>query len=87
MEILFWVWVIPAAVFAIILSLMVFCFAMMNSQSGDQVGAFLTLLLIPVVIAGSSIWPVSFPIVSYLGYRDEKRIKKVNAEWQAKHGL
>ncbi|QQV92532.1 membrane protein [Streptomyces phage MeganTheeKilla] len=83
MDILFWIWVVPAGFFTTLFLLIVLFASLINIQTGAVFGGLaIGIFGPPVAVALGALWPVTWPLFSLLGKLDEKRIEKRNQEYE-----
>lgn len=83
MDILFWIWVVPAVFFTGVYLLLVLFIALLGVQTGAVWQGILVGIFGPPVAAVMGIlWPVSWPLLSLFGYIDDKRTEKANREYE-----
>lgn len=83
MDILFWVWVVPAVFFIFVYLLLVMFASLINIQTGAVfAGLAIGILGPPVAIILGVFWPFSWPIFTLLGHLEEKRTEKSNREYE-----
>ncbi|WMI33797.1 membrane protein [Streptomyces phage Patelgo] len=83
MEILFWIWVVPAVFFTGVFLLIVLFGALLGIQTGSVVGGLaMGIFGPPVAVILGAAWPVSWPLFSLFGILDEKRTEKNHREYE-----
>lgn len=83
MDILFWIWVVPAVFFSGVYLLLVLFGALLGIQTGAVIqGLAIGVFGPPIAVAMGILWPISWPLLSLFGYLDDKRIKKNEREYE-----
>ncbi|AXQ63426.1 hypothetical protein SEA_COMRADE_189 [Streptomyces phage Comrade] len=83
MDILFWIWVVPAGFFTALFLLIVLFASLINIQTGAVVGGLaIGVFGPPVAVVLGALWPVTWPLFSLFGRLDDKRTEKRNAEYE-----
>ncbi|XAO35357.1 hypothetical protein SEA_FRANCOB_193 [Streptomyces phage Francob] len=83
MEILFWIWAVPAAIFTVIFLVIALVASLINIQTGAVLGGLaIGVFGPPVAIVLGALWFISWPLFTLLGKMSEKRDEKRNAEYE-----
>jgi hypothetical protein len=83
MDILFWIWVVPAVFFTGIFLVLTMFASLVNIQTGAVwAGLAIGILGPPVVAILGAFWPITWPLFTLFGHLDEKRTEKNNLEYE-----
>jgi len=83
MEILFWIWVVPAVFFTGIFLLIALFASLVNIQTGAVFGGLaIGIFGPPVAVILGALWPVTWPLFSLFGHIDEKRTEKERVAYE-----
>lgn len=83
MDILFWIWVVPAVFFTGVFLLLVLFVSLINIQTGAVFGGLaIGIFGPPVAVVLGAAWPVTWPLFSLFGYLDDKRTKKNEQKYE-----
>jgi hypothetical protein len=83
MDILFWIWVVPAVFFTFVFLVLVLFASLINIQTGAVFGGLaIGVLGPPVAVALGAVWPVTWPLFSLFGHLSDKRAEKAKQEYE-----
>lgn len=83
MDILFWIWVVPAGFFTAIFLLLVLFASLINIQTGAVAGGLaIGIFGPPVAVVLGALWPITWPLFSWFGHLSDKRAKKREQEYE-----
>lgn len=81
MDILFWIWVVPAGFFTAIFLLLVLFASLINIQTGAVAGGLaIGIFGPPVAVVLGALWPITWPLFSWFGHLSDKRAEKREQE-------